>query len=44
MKLLQLKYGTGKCVVEAKVEGTCFVWYICYDSGEPFGCIGREIS
>jgi hypothetical protein len=32
--------GMGKCVVEAKVEGTCFVWYI-YCDGEPLGCIRK---
>jgi hypothetical protein len=35
------KCGMGKCVVEAKVEGTCFVWYIYCDSGEPLGCIRK---
>jgi hypothetical protein len=42
--LSPLKCGTGKCVVEAMVEGTHFVWYIYCDSGEPLSCIRRKIS
>jgi hypothetical protein len=37
------KSGMGKYVVEANVEGTRFVWYICCDSCEPLCCI-RKIS